>query len=113
MEKNMRCAVNKRPHLCKWDSFYTEQYNKYDWIGCLHLNIQADALQPPRVLYRIGNSFFSVHENRAVPFGRIHESVIDPSLNLELSECQREVLFACLSVGFSFKVSEPPTHMQP
>lgn len=44
---------------------------------------------------------------KAVPFGRIHESIIDPSLNLELSECQREVSFACLSVGFSFKDSEP------
>ncbi len=51
--------------------------------------------------------FLSLHESRAVPFGRIHESIIDPSLNLELSECQRDVSLACLSVGFSFKESEP------
>lgn len=67
MEENMQCVVNKEPRLWKWDSSYTEQYNKYDWIGCLHLNNQADALQPPRVLYCIGNSFLVFMKTELFP----------------------------------------------
>lgn len=33
------------------------------------------------------------------PLEEFMKAFTDPSLNIELSECQQEVFFACLSVG--------------
>lgn len=58
MEKYMWRVVNKRPRLWKWDSSYISNSIIFVVLFCLHLNIQADALQSSRVLNRIVKQFF-------------------------------------------------------